>query len=234
MRINTLRGNTLAEHQEKRAVRLWDSYRGLWWRLCYKWHLKKQAGQSVTEYTPRSHAVSGGSLVVTPFMVWFPKCITSLFLTLALARLLGVKFFEKIMGYCSSMISFPFLCPWKIYWILLALQYAGDSLLYLAVADHGTLCEGLTSHWLLLISDVKCTNRSTWYLLAHLCGIGTTPCSCLGIAELPQMKEVGALQSQAAPWSGEQQGCFSSATFVLPLLGMGRHMLQALWCQYSG
>lgn len=95
------------------------------------------------------------------------------------------------------------------------------------------LCAGLLSPWRLLISDVKCIKRSTWYLLAHLYGIGTTPCSCLGIEELPQVEGVAALQSQAAPWSREPQSCFSSATFVLPLLGRGWHMLQALSCQSS-
>lgn len=99
MRINILRGNTLTEQQEKRAVRLWDSYQELWWRLCYICHQKKQTGQSVTEYTPRNPAVLGGSLDVTWFMVCFPKCFTWLFLTLILARFVGVKLFGKITGY---------------------------------------------------------------------------------------------------------------------------------------
>lgn len=214
MRINTLRGNTLAEEQEKRAVRLWDSCQGLWWRLCCTCHVKKQTGQSVTEYTPRNHAVFGGSLAVTWFMVWFPKCFTWLFLTLTLGRLVGVKLFGKITA-----------CQWSHSHERVSMKELLDfcslsickQFITLPVVDRGTVCEGLLSCWLLLIFDVKCINRSTWYLLAHLYGIGTTPCNCLGIVELPRVEGLGVLQSQAAPWSKEQQGCFSSATFVLPL-----------------
>lgn len=155
MRINTQRGNTSAEQQEMRAVRLWDSYQGMWWSLCYIGHLKKQTRQSAVEYTPRNHPVSAGSLTATWLMAWFSKCIMWLFLTLTLARLLGVKFFKKITSYWSSMTSFPFLWPWKLCWIVLVMQRPGDSWLFLAAVDHGTLFEGLVSHWLLLISEAK-------------------------------------------------------------------------------
>lgn len=217
------------------AVRLWGSYQGMWWRLCYTGHLKKQTRQGAIEYTPRNHPVSAGSLTVTWLMAWFSKCIMWLFLTPTLARLLGIGFFKKIRGYWSSMTSFPFFVAMK------------------AVLDfftHATCRRFMTSSgcsrpwhsfWRAGVSLVfdyiwgklKCTSRSTWYHLPHPYGSWATICGCLGLAELPWAEEVGALQSQAAPWSGEQQGYFSSARFALPLLGRGWHTLQGLWCQYS-
>lgn len=151
-------------------------------------------------------------------MAWFSKCVTWLCLQLALAGLLAVEFFEKKMAYqqwlCShlcdheSCIGFFFFCH-------------DTCLRFMACPGCSRQRDffwraGVPLPFACIWDNIKCTSRNTWHHLPHSYGIWTTICSCLRLLELPGAEEVGALQSQAAPCSGEQQGYFSSARFPLP------------------
>lgn len=139
--------------------------------------------------------------------------------TVGFSRTSGSRILWKENG-LSAMALFPSMWPWKLQWIIIF--FCHDTCLRFMACPgcsrqhHFFWRSGVPLPFACIWDNIKCTSRSTWHHLPHLYGIWTTICSCLRLVELPGAEEVGALQSQAAPCSGEQQGYFSSARFPLP------------------